>query len=570
MEKQGLWAQSCEQLHYIVTTLDPTDAHSYLAWGKLQSRREKGGVDSENTVGDLDGTIALNSSSRDIFEAGTNNCPRSVHLWHAWAMHEQSSGNIDEARRLLDKALEIDSGNGYVCHSYGLLEMQAGDLKRARQLWQQGLTTSPSAALICSLGNLYTTQGHPDSARELYSVYLPQLPNGKGKVEVYLAASSLEETVFRDLEKASELLKLALSDRTVQDSRAYMALARLGTSGGKVDDTVVKKRLKEVCLKQLKAHQADGGKGVALFPVKDGRLFNAWAKLESKSDSLAAARDILKKGMLLYPKDHTLFQAAGNIEERMGNSLAARDLYSASLHIKPSAPTLVSYAMLEMQSPLKGKSANVTMARKLFQEALLIEPKHAPAYNAFANLERRQGNIDKAKQLYRDGINANCTDPSSVYHGLAKLQLSLGEVENARRTLQQGLQLFKTHDSSIFVKKNDNVAFIAHTLAMIELNCNNNAKAAREILDEGLWHCRSSSPLLLGVAQCESRLGNEQNAREMFEKAIKADESHAQAWQAFGVMEMRAGNYGAAKTLFECGLKNAPNHGALWQAYGKI
>jgi hypothetical protein len=116
----------------------------------------------------------------------------------------------------------------------------------------------------------------------------------------------LEETVFGDLEKASELLKIALSDKTVQDSRAYVALARLGTSGGKVDDTVVKKRLKEICLKQIKSHQIDGESGAALFPVKDGRLFNAWAKLESKTGSLVAARDILVKGMMLYPKDHTV------------------------------------------------------------------------------------------------------------------------------------------------------------------------------------------------------------------------------------------------------------------------
>lgn len=265
-----------------------------------------------------------------------------------------------------------------------------------------------------------------------------------------------------------------------------------------------------------------------------------------------------------------LFQAAGNIEERLGNNTAARDLYSASLHVKPSAPTLVAYAMLEMRSPLNGKKSNTTIARKLFQEALLIEPKHAPAYNAYANLERRLGNIDIANKLYKDGINANCTDPSSVYHGLAKLYLSLGEVEQARSTLQKGLQLFKTHDNVFFAKRNDNVAFIAHTLGMIELNCNNNAKMAKDVFNQGLWHCRSSSPLLLGVAQCESRLGNEQNARATFERAIKADESHAQAWQAFGVMEMRAGNYRSAKTLFECGLKNAPNHGALWQAYGEL
>jgi tetratricopeptide (TPR) repeat protein len=223
-------------------------------------------------------------------------------------MHEhQSLGNTQKARELLDKALEIDKWNGYVCHSYGLLEEQSGDWKRARQLWQQGLTRQPSAALICSLGHLYTTSGHPESARELYATYLPQLPNERERIEVYLAASSLEETVFQDVEKASQLLKVALADGTVQDSRAYMALARLGTSGGLVDDAVIKKRLKEICTKQYKTQTSQGEEGnVALFPVKDGRLFNAWAKLESKSGSLMEARKILKKGMKLYPKDHTV------------------------------------------------------------------------------------------------------------------------------------------------------------------------------------------------------------------------------------------------------------------------
>jgi len=56
----------------------------------------------------------------------------------------------------------------------------------------------------------------------------------------------------------------------------------------------------------------------------------------------------------------------------------------------------------------------------------------------------------------------------------------------------------------------------------------------------------------------------------MFERSLTADQSHAQAWQAFGVMEMQAGNFWTAKTLFECGLKNSPTHGALWTAYGTL
>eukprot|EP00578_Thalassiosira_sp_NH16_P012870 CAMPEP_0181115484 /NCGR_PEP_ID=MMETSP1071-20121207/21456_1 /TAXON_ID=35127 /ORGANISM="Thalassiosira sp., Strain NH16" /LENGTH=1081 /DNA_ID=CAMNT_0023199693 /DNA_START=394 /DNA_END=3635 /DNA_ORIENTATION=+ len=647
LEKRGAWREASEILESILE-LEPKDAHSYLALARLESRRERGNRNNRaSTMGRIhtggeetadsssDDGIAAGSTkrryedARQIFEIGTSLCPSSVHLWHAWAMHEQSLGNIPEARRLLDRALELDPWNGYVCHAYGLLEMQQSqsqqqkqqkqkqyggayndeNVKKALQLWQRGLTYQPSAALVCSLGALYVSSKHPNSARELYSTYIPKLKSERERIEVYLAASSLEETVYRDIERASQLLKEALasgddgsgSGGSVHDSRAYVALARLGTSGGLVDDLVVKKRLKEICIKQWRGAQkkrpnqqkAGGGRNskpgaAASFPVKDGRLFNAWAKLESKGNNLKEARKILYRGMKMYPSDHTLKQAAGNIEERLGNVSAARDLYSASLHIEPSAPALIAYAMLELRRPehdheghVQGQP-NVTMVRKLFDEALLIDPKHGPAYNAYGNLERREGDVDKARQLYEDGINANCTDAPSVYHGLAKLHLSLGEVEEARDVLRRGLSLFVTgdenkNDDNTYATqrqqhrpRNENVAFLAHTLAMIELNINGDPHRAKAALERGLYHNRNSPQLLLAMALCESRSGNEGGARDFFERSLKADQGHAQAWQAFGVMEMRAGNFRTARTLFECGLKNSPGHGALWQAYGTL
>eukprot|EP00986_Skeletonema_menzelii_P004882 scaffold1709_cov151-Skeletonema_menzelii.AAC.5 len=624
LEKRGLWREASNMYERIVTELQPNDAHSYLAWGRLESRRERGvgggvvgrrgskdhhddddnGVDDDTTKDETSMRTNNSSSSSSsssskastIFQTGTKHCPNSTHLYHGWAIHEQYTlHNTSKARSLLQTALTLDPNNGYVCHAYGLLEHTMGEVAKAKSLWQQGLVYQPSAALVCSLGEMYVASGDFYSARELYSTYLSKLSKGRERTEVYLAAASLEERVYNDVEKASELLRRACSEGgsvgerggggAIMDGRAYVALAKLGTSRGLVNDKVVKKRLKEICMRQLNYHEdkkrgktadnSDDGKRKAknkiIFPVNDGRLFNAWAKMESKSGNLSEARKILGRGMELYPNDYTLLQAAGNIEERLGNTGSARKLYAASLAIEPSAPALIAYALLELRSPIDAmtKVSNVTMVRKLFEEALLIDPKHGPAYNAFGNLERRQGNTAYARQIYENGIKANCTDAPSVYHGLAKLHLSLGEVEEARNVLQRGLALFPTLENNTLVQRNENVAFLAHTLAMIDLNVNNNAKHAKEVLQQGLWHCRNSPQLLLGMALCESRLGNDNGARDMFEKSLMADQTHAQAWQAFGVMEMRAGNFRSAKLLFECGLKNSPTHGALWLAYGK-
>jgi len=262
-----------------------------------------------------------------------------------------------------------------------------------------------------------------------------------------------------------------------------------------------------------------------------------------------------------------LRQAAGKVEERIGNFTGARDWYSSSLLIAPSAPTLLAYAMLEISHPTEGKF-NYTKVARLFEEARLLDPRHGPVYNAHGNMELNLGNVEKARQIYQNGVVANCRDVASVYHGLAMLELSLGNVETARLILMKGLKEVRINDSGMDTNRRRRAVFLAHTLGMLELNCNR-AADAKAVFEIGIEQHGNSSQLLLGAALSDVKLGNEDAARSLFERSVNVDSKHAQAWQSWGVMEMRAGNYNVAKTLFACGIKNAPRHGALWQAYGK-
>ena len=262
-----------------------------------------------------------------------------------------------------------------------------------------------------------------------------------------------------------------------------------------------------------------------------------------------------------------LLQAAGKVEERIGNITAARNFYNDSLLIMPSAPTLVAYALLEIQHPLE-KPCNQTKVSRLFEEAILLDPRHGPAYNAYGNIEVRRGNVEKARRIFQNGIKAHCRDLVSVYHGLAKLEISQGNVEEARHLLQKGLKAAELKDGMMDNSKRKRELFLTHTLGMLELK-SNRAAGARKVFTQGIQRHGNDSQLLLGAAMSEVKLGNEQSARILFEKSVNVDRKHAQAWQSWGVMEMLAGNYKVAKILFECGIQNDPRHGALWQAYGK-
>lgn len=256
------------------------------------------------------------------------------------------------------------------------------------------------------------------------------------------------------------------------------------------------------------------------------------------------------------------------MEERVGNFTGAKALYGASLLIEPSAPAVLALAMLEIRQPTK-EPADYDRAKGLFEEALLLDPRHGPVYNAYGNMERRRGNVEEARRIYKQGFRAECTDPASVFHGLAQLELSAGNVDFARTILEEGLRRVDSQARFMDSSRHDRAIFLVHTLGMIELNTNRPADASM-VFKDGIVKYGNCSQLLLGAALSEVKLGNEDKARELFEKAARTDSRHAQAWQAWGVMEMRAGHYSAAKSLFESGLNHSPRHGALYHAYGTM
>jgi len=214
------------------------------------------------------------------------------------------------------------------------------------------------------------------------------------------------------------------------------------------------------------------------------------------------------------------------------------------------------------------------MIRRLFEEAILVEPRHGPTYNAYGNFEWKQrGNTTAARQIYKRGIHARCSDLASVYHGYAKFELSLGNADAARILLEEGLDAIdNTSDQSTrnpTTSTSSRVDFLSHSLGMLHLNSNRAADAKRVFL-AALERNSTSSQLLLGAALCELKLGNEERARSLLRDSLRADKHHVQACHAWASMEVRAGNTQEATTLFEYGLEIAPTYGSLWCAYATM
>eukprot|EP00980_Cylindrotheca_fusiformis_P015825 scaffold4634_cov122-Cylindrotheca_fusiformis.AAC.6 len=567
MERQGKWGQASTMYRSILAKA-PQDGYSHLALARLEARRElKLAATYTNTSSLATSSVKRISKAEEAFVNGTTACPDNVHLWQAWAIYEESRGNTDRARGLFEEALKLDAHNPYVCHAFGLMEKKLKNEPEAIDLLNRALAKNSTAALVCSLGEILLERNNTKAARELYEQNVKRLSKEKDKVEVYLAHAWLEEKYFHDCKRAHELLKLALN-LSPGSSLANVALARLEGRihrlSNKCDDSgnrATAKRLAEVC------DLIEKGIRLPSDPT-DGRVFNALASIEAKARRFHAAREILRRGIEMYPQDHALYQAAGKVEERVYNYTAARRLYVQSLQLEPSAPTLVAYALLEFRHP-ETKSGNLTRVKGLFEEALLLDPRHGPAYNAYGNTEFQLGNVPEARAIFKRGVKAECSDLASLYHGYGKFELNCGNIERARSILRKGLQEIRLKNLGTDSTHRSRANFLSHTLGMLELN-SNRPGVALEIFEEGLKRGGDSSQLLLGAALCEMKLGKDDSARALFERSVLNDKKHAQAWQAWGVMETRAGDFKTASTLFQCGIRSAPDHGALWDGYASL
>lgn len=285
-EKAGRWKEAAD-LYRKILSRDPTDSHTHLALARLEAKREQ-----RHQLG----------TARKAFENGTHHCPKSVHIWQAWARYEESCRQLDRARELYHKALSVEERNPYVCHSYGLMEKKLGNAKHARELYEEGLRKQPTAALVCSLAELLIEQKKLQEARDLYLRYLTQVKTEREMTEIYLASAWLEEKYFRNFGRAEEQIELALV-QSPTSSRAQVALARMEGRRSRHQNKSGKEAQRRRLVEAVESIES----GESESPT-DGRLFNALAHVEVKSRKFDEARKILEKGIDRFPDDVSVSQ----------------------------------------------------------------------------------------------------------------------------------------------------------------------------------------------------------------------------------------------------------------------
>lgn len=289
-------------------------------------------------------------------------------------------------------------------------------------------------------------------------------------------------------------------------------------------------------------------------------VLRSWAFMEAMHGDDASARALFARAVRAAdspPVEAAAWNAWGLSEQRKGHTSTARKCFVNGLKADPThAPLCQAFAVFEAKYGLKRR------ARELFARCAQLS-KTSRTWIAWANFEADEDNVQKARILYRNAVEAAIDD-----EGVAAI-LSFARFEERRKQFGRARELYR--DGTVRFGKN--CAKLLHAWGVMESHAGRYIQARRlflSTLDCPGLSGHAAAPTYQAWALAEKRAGNIASARKLFARGAEADPKHAYIWQAWGIMESKLRNHEAAREYFRKGTEAQPNSAPTWNAWAKM
>jgi tetratricopeptide (TPR) repeat protein len=448
----------------------PTSAQLLIQYGNFLLQR--GDVSGALTV--LDQAINL-SAGAETFIARSD-----IYL---------SLGRVEEAKRDLQKAVEIEPGSVNAWISLGNLYSAQDDLIRAEQAYRQAVALSPGAATgYLSLADLAYDQGELDEAWRLYQTATRVEPASANPwVRLGQARSGQEDWAEAELayRQAMSLSPLA--------TEAYIGMS----------DVV-------------------------------------WGSSANLGQALDWLRQADKPGFDLA----TVYSAMGDMYRQAGQSGLTADYFQKVVVLEPGSPEgYLALSELYLAQGLPWEAEHYATL------ALDVSPRSPTAYISLGDIYLALGDIATAEQNYQSARELDTT-PTESYLSLADLYLAQGQYTQAIDAYQEALQLDPSNWSLLTAigdvylsmgesgEEDENTKPVYYDQALAAY------QQAVEVAPE-----ERSAWIALGTLYAD--VGENDAALSAFDQAAKLNPESPEPWLRKGDAYQAKGDVWAAQTAFE-------------------
>ena len=205
------------------------------------------------------------------------------------------------------------------------------------------------------------------------------------------------------------------------------------------------------------------------------------------------------------------------------------------------------FRVVRRMSRLYVASHNTPLGKQVLETALKtpLGGRNAYLWLGLASIEQSLGDLQKARLCYRKAISLDPALPN-VYHAWSRLESSEGNLQRAAVILRRGLKTAASPNSTTPNHR------LYHALGDLLGKLGRYDEASR-MLSSGFSHAPEFQKCFLhsSMGMNNYMKGDVAAARESFEKAIRSNHKHSQAWLSLARLEELEGNVEEARAVYK-------------------
>lgn len=311
LEERAGYLSEAEALYEEAVKIRPSHAASWVSLGKLRVDKLRMGVDA--------GRICYETAAHEL-EAFNKS---SSYVFTSWAQIEYEAHNIQRARDLFARALEVDPKCSVAWLKLGQMEASKGNHKEAQNCFESALKNDKYNSRILQAYAIMESKRPASNTRKVIGLFERALKANAKDAGVYQAYALYVANLVGDIDAARKLLKKGTRVNK-RHAPVWQAWGVLETRFGTPQTARAIFQQGIWCCAQSGGGQS-GGRRCA-------RLWQAWGVLEHQQQDYAAARRCFSRALDADTRNVAAVTAWARMEEDLCNVIDARSIYERALH----------------------------------------------------------------------------------------------------------------------------------------------------------------------------------------------------------------------------------------------
>lgn len=486
--------------------------------------------------------------ARSVFERALDVDPRIVTIWIKYAEMEMKNRQVNHARNVFDRAVELLPRVNQFWYKYTYMEEVLGNVSNCRQVFERWMDWEPEEQAWMTFINFEMRYGELERARTIYSRFVSVHPDGKN----WLKFGKFEER-NGFVNRSRDIYERAIDffgDEYI-DERIFLEFAKFEERQREHDRVGV---IYNYALERLPKDKSE-------------KLFKEFAIYQKKHGNRAGIEQVVvSKRKLLYEQkleadrfDYDTWFDYIRMMENEGDVEATRSVYERAIANVPLKKEKrfwrryiylwIFYAIYE-----ELRVEDLQRTRDIYSFCLKIIPHKtftfAKIWIAAAKFEVRCKDLPAARKLM--GTAIGLCPKEKLFREYIELEIQLREFDRWRILYQKFIE-FCPENCTTWVKFAELESILGET------------ERAEAIYEVAISQPRLDMPEVVWKAFIEFQVENKEfdKARLLYERLLERTQ-HVKVWISFAKFELGADEessqaVGAARSVFERASRVAKN-----------